>query len=214
MTGLLARLAAAAGLALASLVVVGASPAYACSCIQVDTATAAKLADRVFTGTVEQRTSGDKLAVRYDVAVASVYKGEVAGRVEVTTPGSPASCGLPDLPEGTELMWFASERNPAGGRPAEGSGTGELRLFVSSCDPNGPATPRVVTAVTGALGQPQPPAAAPDDPSEEPPSGTAEETRDAQDQRDDGTTVWPWALGAGVLAAGAVGLVVARRRTG
>jgi hypothetical protein len=224
-TGLLVRLLLAAGLGLATLVAVAATPAYACSCIQVDTATSAKLADRVFTGTVEQRAGGDSRVgtVRYDVAVTSVHKGEVADRVEVDTPASGTACGLPDLPEGTELVWFAAERNPAGGRPAEDSGTGRPRLFVSSCDPNGPATPSVLDQVAGALGKARPPAGGPPSPEPGGPSptaspsglpGPAEEARDAQERPDGGAPVWPWVAGAGVALVAAGAYLVARRRTG
>jgi hypothetical protein len=237
-TGLLARLALAAGLALASLVAVGAGPAHACSCIQVDTATSARLADRVFTGVVDERSPGDKslgAGVRYAVSVSSVYKGVVGEQIDVFTAASSASCGLPDLPEGTELVWFASERNPAGGGRAEEAGPGELRLYVSSCDPNGPATPRVMAAVAGALGPPGPPVEVSDQPSPDQPTGstptpdptdgtpTSGPTDEpsagpgageaAVDEPDDGTPAWPWAVGAGAVLAAAGALLVARRRT-
>lgn len=222
--GIVVRLLVAIGLGLSSLVLLGAGPAQACTCVQMNAAASAERADQVFVGTVEGRATGDGMPqeVRYTVAVDAVYKGDAAGRVEVTTPGNPGSCGLPTLPTGEPVIWFASERNLAGGRPDEEGTDGEARLFVNSCDGTAAATPALESAVADALGAPGAPTEAVPDETAGPsgagsadPAQNREEGQDAEGAavRDDGTAVWPWALATGVAVAGAAAYV-ARRRAG
>lgn len=65
-------------------------------------------ADAVFTGTVSARTDATR-SVTYEVDVELVHKGDVGEEVSVRTPSGRKACGLPDLQDGQDYVWFATD---------------------------------------------------------------------------------------------------------
>lgn len=124
--------------------------------------------------------------VVYAVDVDRVFKGGLGPEAEIVTASTGATCGLPDLPEGEPLLFFAD---------IEGAD-----LTVNSCGGTGEAQRDNLAAVTALLGEPRDPAPVPDDYVGVPESG------------DDSTNVTPWLLGGGLLAAAAVGGFLFRKR--
>jgi hypothetical protein len=103
-----------AGVALAALVVVAAVPAHACSCVQLDDATALSGADVVFTGRLVDRmesspglfgarSSADPAILTF--AVDRVFKGHAAAEQRVSTASSGASCGWELTGEGPFVVF-------------------------------------------------------------------------------------------------------------
>ena len=140
---------AALGMLLATAgVLVAQAPAHACKCVNTTTAEDAAAADAVFSGTVRETHKPEpddsgrlKGLVTYVVDVDRVYKEEgtvVTGTVQVFSQQASASCGLGNLPPGTEYLFFAQARD-AGFR-------------ASSCGGSRPATTASVADVEGVLG--------------------------------------------------------------
>lgn len=140
---------AALGMLLATAgVLVAQAPAHACKCVNTTTAEDAAAADAVFSGTVRETHKPEpdesgriKGLVTYVVDVDMVYKEEgtvVTGTVQVLSQQASASCGLGNLPPGTEYLFFAQARD-AGFR-------------ASSCGGSRPATAASVSDVEGVLG--------------------------------------------------------------
>lgn len=108
--GLLALVAALAG-----VVVLAPTPAFACSCVGGTTSAHADWADVVLLGTVTHRepppqrammSSGDPAT--YTLEVEQVFKGESAATTQVLSAVSGASCGLENIEIGEEYVVFAS----------------------------------------------------------------------------------------------------------
>lgn len=99
-----------------SLVVLTASPSFACSCAAAGTAQYVDGASVVLTGTVTDTepppkrpvmSSGDP--VTYTVDVEEWFKGERSDPVEVLSAMDGASCGLEGVRAGQRYVVFASE---------------------------------------------------------------------------------------------------------
>lgn len=99
-----------------SLVVLTASPSFACSCAAAGTEQYVDGASVVLTGTVTDTepppkrpvmSSGDP--VTYTVDVEQWFKGEGSGPVEVLSAMDGASCGLEGVRAGERYVVFASE---------------------------------------------------------------------------------------------------------
>ncbi len=208
------RLLLVAALAVTTLVMLGAtaSPATACSCVAASTTDHAARADAVFTGQITETRGGGRdltTSVEYDVEVTEVYKGEVPATTTVSTSSHAASCGMPGLPQGKALLFFASA--------ADG------RVSVTSCGGTAAADRALVAGVTAALGEPEPPGDEPgDEQSGEPgdgdtdpaANGTGESagSRGSEDDTDDGRPV-AWVLAGGLLLLGlAAGFAALRKR--
>lgn len=132
-------------LALGSMVLLSATAAFACSCVQMTPAEQAAAADEVFVGTITSVEGGSGMLgggqrVTYDVAVDEVWKGDVPARVTVTSGTQSTACGLPDLPESEPVVFFAE--------------TAADRRTVNSCGGTTLVTPELTEAVTAALGEP------------------------------------------------------------
>jgi hypothetical protein len=93
-----------------ALVVVTASAASACSCVQPDLERSLAQADAVFTGEVLRREVSSwgfsRDEATYVVRVDRVFKGEPAAVQEVVTVQNGASCGL-ELPGSGPVLLFA-----------------------------------------------------------------------------------------------------------
>jgi len=190
---LAARVLSALAVAMTSLVMFGASPAHACSCAPATVPEYAERADVVFVGTITETDGGSKARlVSYEVAVDRVFKGDVSRETEVVTASQGTACGLPDLPEGKPLFFFAT-------------GSTSDSLSVNSCDGTGSA---LVTAqaVTAALGEPREPSTVSDR------RGSPDITDDSDE---DGADMAPWMVGGGLLVAAAAGggVLLRRRRS-
>jgi LPXTG-motif cell wall-anchored protein len=184
-TGLLAAVA----VAITSVVMFGASPAQACSCAAGTTKEYAERAELVFVGSIIQTEGGSKARfVSYGVKVDRVFKGDVSSETRVITAAMSSTCGLPNLPEGEPLLFFASP--------------GAAGVSVNSCGGTGEARPGNLKAVTAALGEPHEP------------SRVVDERDDMRGNSDPGPDLWPWpaAAGAGLLALGG-GVLLRKRRS-
>lgn len=140
----------------------------------------------VMFGTITQTEAGSKARfVSYDVEVDRVFKGNVASEATVVTAAMSSTCGLPGLPEGEPLLFFA---NP------EAAG-----LSVNSCGGTSEARAGNLKAVTAALGEPHQPTSSPD----------------ARSADDDDASLAPWLGGGALLAAAAVsgGVLLRERRS-
>jgi hypothetical protein len=145
------RIVVAALLLGAGMTLLGAAPAFACSCAAQRPAQQAGDADVVFAGTLtdidEPRqlpilSSGDE--ARYTFDVDAVYAGDVASVAVVSSAWSGASCGLEGMTVGERYVVIAYR---------DGQGLG-----ATLCGGTGPASPRLEGQVSNALG----PAALPD----------------------------------------------------
>ena len=182
-------------LVLASLQVVGAPTAGACSCAAPGDEGALADADAVFVGSLESRTveggvvrsSTDPAVHRFEVR--AVYKGEVRRDQEVVSAAEGASCGF-EIPADTEVLVFADETTSFGPEPGAGQLAGDL------C--NG----------TRSLGQrPVPPAFG--DPVEPRPAAVA--TAVVADDDDGGASPWIVVTVGGAVLVATAGFVVRRR---
>lgn len=93
---------------LVATVVATAAPASACPRSSTTPAQQVQAADAVFTGTVTSRTRQGP-GIHYDVQVERSYKGEVGEQAMVMTSRDPRACGLPDLAEGADYVFFATD---------------------------------------------------------------------------------------------------------
>lgn len=148
------------------LVVVTASPSYACSCVDATLEQQVRSADVVFVGTVEQTFQVDQglVGVVAEVAVSRVHRGSVPERTDVVTGGGGGDCGVP-LQEGDEVIVFGALDDDAvatttcagsgadlhEGHPALGAGRApEPGALVSSKRPGDEGVPAAVWWLAGA----------------------------------------------------------------
>ena len=197
------RLLLASLLAGVGLVVLGPSPAMACSCVEADTRAHVRWADTVFEATVTDIddpplrgivSSGDPRT--YHVDVETVFAGEPDDEVRSAMSG--ASCGLEGLAEGERYVFFADATKDG--------------QWASLCGGTAPATDRLVRDVEAVTG----PGTTPSDetsPSPDPSPGGNLAGDDPPAQSAVPLLVWlPPAVGLAAVAA----IVVAwrLRRTG
>ncbi|MFC7487994.1 hypothetical protein ACOCJ7_18480 [Knoellia sp. CPCC 206453] len=202
------RFLAAALLMLTGLVCLPLTPAWACSCAQLDMTGAVGNADRIFRGTVTDVEVGEGVArgqTIYTVDVHSRLVGDSARTERVRTPSSEASCGFTaqqDLP----YVFFVREDVGPVFMPAEP----DLPV-ISLCSGTREAMADYVTEVEAVTGPGR----------EVIPVGrggnvspTAEPTVAAQDapHAEDGRPEWQFlALGLGLgVVVGGVGFAIAR----
>lgn len=218
---MIARLATALLLAVASVVLLGSTPAYACRCTFGDVSRQANAADAVFVGSfprADRTVDGGRIT--FLVAVRDVYQGEASAEMTVRAPYASATCGLDSIPAGKPVVWFT-----------RGTGT-EVRSDL--CSGTSTLTPQLTRRLERVIGPPAVPGASGGGPSAAPSDSSADgngagsedstgdRTEGADDPSDgsplDGLPWWAWALvgltGAAVLvvAAGAAGAAATRRR--
>ncbi|MBJ7451806.1 MAG: hypothetical protein JHC71_06930 [Blastococcus sp.] len=194
------------GAVLGALVVLGATPAQACSCAGGTTAEFAERADAVFTGRLvsrdvprELRTSADPAL--HVFAVDAVAKGAVSERQEVLSPVSGASCGLEITGDGPVAVFATRTADSFPGIP-----TPELaddQYFAYLCGGSAPLTPQLAAD----LGPLRPVAA---DPGPAVPVQPRAASTTSPDR--DGPAAALLALGGGAVLLGAGALVLRRRR--
>jgi hypothetical protein len=179
-----------------SLVVVGAGPSFACSCVSGDAAEFAGRATVVVSGTVTDVVPPPKAAMMssmdpatYVVDVDQVFKGEAPSTLEVLSPNSGASCGLEGIEPGRRYVVFASHQSMEG-HDAD-------HLWANLCGGTGPATPKLLAAVEAVTG---PPSA-----YQSTAAVTFDEPTDDQPAEDD--VLADWALPIGLAAGGALVLL-------
>ncbi len=209
------RLATALLLAVASLVLLGASPAHACRCAVGDVSRQADAADAVFVGSFprsERVRDGGRITFR--VAVREVYLGQVSEEMVVRAPYASATCGLEGIPAGRPVVWFT-----------RGTGT-EVRSDL--CSGTATLDPDLTRRLERVIGAPVAPSASEGDTtsaaSEPSPQGSASASPDSSGDRaedtggpfEDSLPGWAWGL-VGLTAAAAAGAAVvaaaaARRR--
>lgn len=130
----------ATGLVVALTPVLGADPAYACSCIgPVDDAQLQKGADVVFKGKLKSRTgvvdgpgSTGAETVTYAFSVHRTYKGKVRVPQQVTTPNSSATCGV-RLKVGATYLVYANRADPANKSKAARQAADRKPLQIGLC---------------------------------------------------------------------------------
>ena len=209
------RLLLAGVLGALSLVVLAASPSFACSCARVSTAEYVDHATVVFTGTVadkepppKRRVMSSMDPVTYTFEVERSFKGDVASPTEVLSAMSGASCGLEGVRTGDRYVVFADQ-----GRGGD--------LWASLCGGTAPWSADLEADVVAASGPGvvAPPSAAP--------AGTAGSTQEpggddgtrptgaGPEEAEGGFLAVPVAVAAGlglVLLAGALWLRLLLRR--
>ena len=205
---MIARLAAALLLAVASVVLLGSAPAHACRCVVGDVARQVERADAVFVGSFARsdRTVADGRIV-FDLAVDEVYHGQVAPHLTVRAPYASATCGLGGIPAGEPVVWFV--RNASDGVPGS-----------DLCSGTTPLTPTLARQLERAAG----PASAPESGSPPPDAvgtdrgeGAASDTgppgEDSGGAAGDDVTWWAWgAIGLTLVAGAAAAAGVWRTR--
>lgn len=184
----LARGLAVLVLALTGLVLATQAPAFACRCAPAQAQQQVDRADAVFVGTVESsRLANGGRSYDYSVAVQRIYKADVNRDVMVTSAARPTACGLGNLREGTDHVFFVS-----GDRPP---------YRANSCGGSGPATPAAVARLERVAG--------PGDAVEPPAPQTA--TRTHVEESPPGSFTRMAAPGGALALVGLLGLVVVRR---
>ncbi|WP_091768963.1 hypothetical protein [Blastococcus aurantiacus] len=194
---------------LGALVVLGASPAQACSCVGGTTAEFTERADVVFTGRLISRTEPGGLVrssadpARHVFAVDAVAKGSASERQEVLSPVSGASCGLELAGDGPVVVFATHTADPhisATWPPLE-----DDQYFAYLCGGSAPLIPQL-EAELGDLRPPDPVAAPmPAAPVEPRAAATTAPDRDGP-----AATLLVPGAGAVLLAGGA--LLLRRRR--
>jgi len=189
------RLLLAGVLGALSLVVVTATPSFACSCAAASTEQYVDGADVVVTGTVADReppperpvmSSGDP--VTYTVDVERRFKGDGQDPLQVLSAISGASCGLEGVRVGRRYVVFATV-----GRGGD--------LWASLCGGTAPWSADLEAGVVAATGPGTvaPPSAAP--------AGTAGTSGDLPEEAEGGFLAAPVALATGVGLALLAGLL-------
>lgn len=195
---------------LGALVVLGASPAQACSCVGGTTAEFTERADAVFTGRLVSRTEPNDLITSsadpalHVFAVDAVAKGAVSERQEVLSPVSGASCGLELTGEGTVVV-FAT-RTADSYLSDSGPELEDDQYYAYLCDGSAPLTPQL-EAELAALGPVAPPASDPRPATPVEPRAAAATAPDR-----DGPAAAPLVLGGAAVLLVAGVLVLRRRR--
>ena len=200
------RLATALLLAVASVVLLGASPAHACRCAVGDISRQADAADAVFIGSFprsERVRDGGRITFR--VAVREVYLGQASEEMVVRAPYASATCGLEGIPAGRPVVWFT-----------RGTGT-EVRSDL--CSGTATLTPELTRRLERVIGAPVVPSASEGDatsaPSEPHSGGTVSGSSDSTGDQgedsggpfEDSLPWWAWGL-AGLTAAAVAGAAV------
>ena len=141
----LARLAAALLVAVASVVLLGSSPAHACKCVFGDVGRQVERADAVFVGSFDRadRTVAEG-QISFDLAVDEVYRGQVSSELTVRAPYSSATCGLDGIPAGEPVAWFVRS-----------APDGEVRSDL--CTGTTPLRPQLARRLERLAGPPGPP---------------------------------------------------------
>ena len=194
------------GAVLGALVVLGATPAQACSCAGGTTAEFAERADAVFTGRLVSRDVPRELMTSADpalhvFAVDAVAKGAVSERQEVLSPVSGASCGLEITGDGPVAVFATRTADSFPGIP-----TPELaddQYFAYLCGGSAPLTPQLEAD----LGPLRPVAA---DPGPAVPVQPRAASTTSPDR--DGPAAALLVVGGGAVLLGAGALVLRRRR--
>ncbi len=130
----------ATGLVVGLTPVLGANPAYACSCVgDVDEAQLRKWADVVFqgkvtakTGTVDGPGNTGAETITYTFKPTRTYKGKVRIPQKVSTSGSSASCGV-RLSVGSTYLVYATKAEPEGKGKAARKAADRKPLEVGLC---------------------------------------------------------------------------------
>jgi len=91
-------------LAASGLMIAGGTPAWACSCAQIDPLESAEVAFTGVAASVRQPWLSDRVTVRF--AVESVQKGTVDAEVELTTHSQGPACGY-EFSEGHRYRVYA-----------------------------------------------------------------------------------------------------------
>lgn len=144
----LARVVIAALLAVSGLVLATSAPAFACTCAPGTIAAKADRVDAVFVAEVDGVTEVGARFV-YAVTATHAYQGTVEREVTVETRQQTSACGLGELENGTDYVFFAN---------------GDGAYEATSCDGSGPATDKRIVEVEDVLGdgtgieEPPPPA--------------------------------------------------------
>lgn len=172
----------------APVLLVGPSPACACSCVPRTDAEFYRDAGTVFVGELVSRRPGDGLfrsstdPVTYVFAVSAVHKGTVSERQEVVSSASGASCGL-EIEVGRRYVVF-TQATPMEPDPTPRAG----QLSANLCGGTRPAGSGAVAEAFG--------------PGEAPvPGGSGEQAGRGVGER--AAAAWPYLLG-GALAVAAV----------
>lgn len=157
------RLLLAGVLGALPLVVVTGPAAFACSCVEGDTAQHVDGATVVFTGTATDKepppqrpvmSSGDPVTYTFDAERA--FKGDVPPSVPVLTAMSGASCGLEGVRLGQRYVVFASQ-DPGGDLWASlcgGTAPWSADLEAQVVSVAGPGEPDAPAAELGSLALP------------------------------------------------------------
>ena len=130
----------ATGLVVGLTPVLGASPAYACSCVGgADSDQLRKWADVVFkgkvtakSGTVDGPGNTGAETVTYTFKPTRTYKGKVRIPQKVSTSGSSASCGV-RLSVGSTYLVYATNAEPEGKGEAARKAANRKPLQVGLC---------------------------------------------------------------------------------
>lgn len=145
------RVAIAALLAMAGLVLAAAAPAVACKCEVVDVERQATRADVVFVAEVGGVTESER-KFEYALTATHAYKGTTERETAITTNQETAACGLGELKTGTDYIFLA---------------TGDTAPYAAgSCGGSGPANAKRLSEIETVLGEgndiaaPPPPAPA------------------------------------------------------
>lgn len=141
-----------AALVVPLLMIIGASPAFACSCALMSEQEHYERADVVFSGKLTGReepprpwvSSMDPATLTFEVS--KVYKGGAGEQQEVTTPMSGASCGLEIQGAGPYLVFTNEGRD---GDCLTASLCGGTRLLAEAEPAFGPGSPPASTSGEG-----------------------------------------------------------------
>lgn len=214
---MIARLATALLLAVASVVLLGSAPAHACKCAYGDVSRQADAADAVFVGSFprsDRTVAGGRIT--FHVTVREVYLGRASAAMTVRAPYASATCGLVGIPAGEPVVWFT-----------RGTGT-EVRSDL--CSGTSPLTPELTRRLERVIGPPAVPSASGGEPTAAPSDSSAEEggpgSADSPGERagdpggpsdgdpsDGDRAWWAWGLAGGLVGLTAVaGAAAAKRR--
>ena len=128
-------------------VVLTQMPAHACTCVKNDTPAHIKNATTVLLGKVTS-SARDAKTLTYGVQVERVYKGTAATSVTLQSPSTKQACALDNLVADRRYVVFGTQQGDV--------------VEVNSCGGTAPMTDKLITSVTGALGDGTSPESSPD----------------------------------------------------